>query len=258
MALWESEDQDAKVRYSASQLKHLLELASKGNADEVTADLVELVESGNAKSVFEAHDIRQKERQKEKWENLRAEKRAERQAAPMPERKYEVVLADPPWKYGFSKNENRRVENHYPTMTLEEIKAVDVPSEDYSILFLWSPSPKLTEALEVMEGWGYQYKTSMVWVKDKIGKGYYTRGKHEFLLIGNKGKHPIPEESDRFPSVIEAPRTEHSAKPHEVYEIIENLYPVASKVELFARGIPRLGWTFWGNEILETSVEEVA
>ncbi len=88
----------------------------------------------------------------------------------------------------------------------------------------------------------------MVWVKDKIGTGYYVRGKHELLLINTKGKIPPPIEENRFPSVLNAPRKEHSAKPDEVYEYIEIMYPNRKYLELFARN-QRENWTSWGLEI---------
>jgi N6-adenosine-specific RNA methylase IME4 len=88
----------------------------------------------------------------------------------------------------------------------------------------------------------------MVWVKDKIGNGYYVRGKHELLLIGMKGDIPTPEESNRPASVIEAARLEHSRKPEKVYEIIEKMYPNRSYLELSARSQYNEKWTTWGNE----------
>lgn len=115
-------------------------------------------------------------------------------------------------------------------------------------MFLWVTSPKLEEGLIVLNAWGFEYKTSMVWVKDKIGMGYYVRGRHEFLLIGTKGNPLKPEPENRFDSVIAAPRTEHSKKPSEVYERIEKMYPNGKYLELFARN-ERKNWKSWGNEV---------
>jgi len=168
---------------------------------------------------------------------------------PIPEGKFSIIYADPPWEYEFSNSNMRDIENHYPTLELEKIKEIKVPSDDNAILFLWTPAPKLEEALEVMKAWGFSYRTNIVWIKDKIGTGYYSRGKRELLLIGIKGEGigaPLPE--NRPKSVIFAERTEHSKKPDIFYEIIEKMYPKHSKIELFARN-KREGWEAWGNEI---------
>jgi N6-adenosine-specific RNA methylase IME4 len=134
-------------------------------------------------------------------------------------------------------------------MSLEEICSLNIQSitADKAILFLWVPNPKLVEALQVIESWGFTYLTNMVWVKDKIGMGYYSRQKHELLLIAKKGNYQTPEESTRPESVIFAPRTVHSKKPEIVYELIEKMYPSAKKIELFARA-KREGWNVWGAE----------
>ena len=168
---------------------------------------------------------------------------------PIPEGKFSIIYADPPWEYEFSNSNMRDIENHYPTLELEKIKVIKIPADDNAMLFLWTPAPKLEEALEVMKAWGFYYRTNIVWVKDKIGTGYYSRGKHELLLIGIKGEGigtPLPE--NRPESVILAERTEHSKKPDIFYEIIEKMYPKHSKIELFARN-KRDGWGAWGNEI---------
>jgi N6-adenosine-specific RNA methylase IME4 len=163
--------------------------------------------------------------------------------------KYTVIYADPPWKYDFAETDNRAIENHYPTMELEEICDLPVKQIAYddSVLFLWATSPKLQEAFAVLNAWGFEYRTSLVWVKDKIGMGYLARGQHEILLIAKRGALPAPEASARPASVVHAPRTSHSTKPVEFYEIIERMYPGMTKVELFSRAY-RVGWTAWGLE----------
>ena len=114
-------------------------------------------------------------------------------------------------------------------------------------MFLWASSPKLREALQVMEAWGFQYVTNAVWVKDKIGMGYYFRQEHELLLVGRKGQPPLSMPETRVSSVFKAPRTHHSAKPEAVHLALEAMYPKLPKLELFARQ-PREGWAVWGNE----------
>jgi N6-adenosine-specific RNA methylase IME4 len=165
------------------------------------------------------------------------------------DRRYPVILADPPWRYEQSPDDSRAVENHYPTMPLEEICALPVANlaTPIAILFLWATSPKLAEAQRVIEAWGFDYRTSLVWIKDKIGMGYWARGRHELLLVCRRGDFPTPPPEARPDSVIVAPRGEHSVKPSAAYEIIEAMYPSLPKVELFARAT-REGWAAWGNQ----------
>lgn len=168
--------------------------------------------------------------------------------------KHTIILADPPWRYehppmGAS---NRSIENNYPTMTLEEICALPVSeiANDDSVLFLWATAPKLVECMKVVEAWGFLYRTNLVWVKDKIGMGFYVRNQHELLLIAKRGELPPPLEDRRPSSVFDAPREEHSEKPEIVHDIIERMYPESrAKIELFARQ-ERAGWKTWGNQIL--------
>lgn len=158
-----------------------------------------------------------------------------------------VVLADPPWRYEHSKTDNRQIENQYPTMELAEICALRAPAATPSVLFLWATSPKLEEAMLVLRQWGFEYRSCAVWVKDKIGMGYWFRQQHELLLVGVRGDMPPPPPELRASSVIQAERGEHSAKPEEVHALIERAYPTLPKVEMFARK-PRDGWHVWGNQ----------
>jgi len=173
-------------------------------------------------------------------------------AAPWPVGRYGLIYADPAWKYSGPApgGDNRLVENHYPCMPLDEICALPVSdlAAENCVLFLWSTSPMLSNAMDVIRAWGFDYRTSLVWVKDKIGLGYYFRQRHEHLLLARRGNVRTPEPSTRRDSVLEAPRLAHSAKPHIVYEIIENMYPRLPKLELFARH-RREGWDAWGNQI---------
>jgi len=167
----------------------------------------------------------------------------------LPVGRYSVVYADPPWKYDFSRSDSRSIESHYPTMDVDEISSLKIPSAKDSVLFLWATSPKLREALNVINAWGFEYKTSMVWVKDKVGMGYYSRGQHELLLIGTKGDIGVPAPAKRRDSVIFAPVEGHSEKPRIIYEIIESIYPNRNYLELFARS-KREGWANWGLDMI--------
>jgi len=167
-------------------------------------------------------------------------------------KKYQIIYADPPWKYSFSKTNNRKIENQYPTMNQKELCALDIPSDDNAALYLWATAPKLIEALEVMNAWGFSYKTNAVWDKKKIGMGYWFRGQHELLLVGTKGKFSPPTQKDRTSSVFEFPRGIHSKKPDEIRNLIKKWFPDLQRVELFCR-FPSDGWDVWGNEIEPTA-----
>lgn len=169
-----------------------------------------------------------------------------RETPPLPDGEFNVILADPPWDYRVTLEGSP--EEHYPTMSSEEITSLKIPAAEDAILFLWSPNPKLDEALPVLEAWGFTYKTNMAWVKNRVGLGFYVRSKHELLLIGTRGKIGAPDESNRPNSVIEANSGAHSVKPQIVYELIEQMYPQGKYLELFARQ-KREGWIAWGNEI---------
>jgi N6-adenosine-specific RNA methylase IME4/transposase len=163
---------------------------------------------------------------------------------------YPVIYADPPWRYEHSRTDNRQIENHYPTMDLTQICALpvgEVAAPD-AVLFLWATSPKLAESMQVIDAWGFTYRTCMVWDKEVIGMGYYARQQHELLLIATRGNLPTPEPANRPPSVVRVRRpTEHSEKPTEFYALIESMYPEYARIELFARNA-RQGWAVWGNQ----------
>lgn len=162
---------------------------------------------------------------------------------------YDVILADPPWQYDFAPTESRAISNNYPTMGLDEIKAVEIPVAENAVLFLWATAPKLQEALEVMQSWGFIYKTNAIWDKEIIGMGYWFRGQHELLLVGTKGNFAPPAAEDRESSVYHEKRTQHSKKPMHYYELIEKAFPNKRYLELFARQKFNDLWAVWGNQI---------
>lgn len=171
--------------------------------------------------------------------------------AAWPQRRYPILLADPPWRYEHPSmgGGNRAIENHYPTMDLEEICALrvaDIAADD-ATLYLWATAPKLPECIQVLDAWGFEYRTHIVWAKDKIGMGYHARSQHELLLIAKRGSLPPPAVGDRISSIVYAERGEHSAKPEVFHDLIEGWYPDMPRIELFARE-PRAGWDAWGNQ----------
>lgn len=169
-----------------------------------------------------------------------------------PADKADLILADPPWQYDFAETDNRQIENQYPTASVEEIcEHVNAkwfpPLAENCVLYLWATAPKLREALRVMESWGFEYKSTAVWDKVKIGMGYWWRGQHEFLLVGTRGSMSPPEPSLRVPSVFREEREGHSVKPECVYQAIESMFPNALKCEVYQR-TRREGWKGYGNE----------
>lgn len=166
---------------------------------------------------------------------------------------YQIIYADPPWRYDFSPSKSRATENHYPTMPLEDIKNLKLPCGDNCILYLWTTAPKLEEAMEVMVVWGFKYRTCLAWDKEIIGMGRWFRNQHELLLVGLKGKMKTPLPAQRISSVYRERRTKHSKKPDFIRNEIKRWYPDIPKLEMFAREKTE-GWDVWGDEV-ESDIE---
>lgn len=171
------------------------------------------------------------------------------QTPPLPDGIYSLIYADPPWQYEFAESNTREIENNYPTMPLQDICGLPISAlaADDSVLLLWATSPKLQEAMQIIEAWGFTYRTCAVWDKEIIGMGYYWRQRHELLLLASRGSLPVPEPANRPDSIFVERRSKHSQKPALVYSMIERMYPTAAKIELFARN-EREGWDRWGNQ----------
>jgi len=163
-------------------------------------------------------------------------------------KKYSVIYADPPWRYDFSNTKNRKIENHYGTMSIEDICNIKIETERDCVLYLWATAPKLLEALSVIKAWGFEYKTQMIWDKEIIGMGYWFRGQHEILIVATKGNISPPEQGKRISSIYKEKRTRHSKKPDKIREYISEWFRDVNKIELFAREKTE-GWDVWGNEV---------
>jgi N6-adenosine-specific RNA methylase IME4 len=180
-----------------------------------------------------------------------------KKVAALPQGKYLVIYADPPWDY----NDKQAVKGeygtgtgaaagHYPSMKLSELKAMGVPdiAGKDSVLFLWVTAPLLPEGLELAAAWGFKYKASFVWDKVKHNMGHYNSVRHEFLLVCTKGSC-TPQVSKLFDSVQTIERSaKHSEKPEEFRKIIDTLYPNGQRIELFAR-TEADGWTRYGADV---------
>ena len=172
---------------------------------------------------------------------------------PLPAGTFRTVVADPPWQYGNAATRGA-AEDHYPTMAVEELCELpvgDVAGDD-AHLYLWVTNNFIREAFDVIDAWGFDYKTCLTWVKPQIGMGNYFRSVTEHILFGVCGG--LRTQARDIRNCIEAPRQKHSAKPHSFYELVEKASP-GPYLEMFARPGPdalfasRTGeWTYWGNE----------
>ena len=173
--------------------------------------------------------------------------------------KFSTILADPPWQFqnrtGKMAPEHKRL-SRYSTMSLQEIKDLPVESivNDTAHLYLWVPNALLPDGLQVMESWGFTYKTNLIWYKirkdggpDRRDVGFYFRNVTEVLLFGVRGKNVRTLQAGRSQeNIISSMKREHSRKPDEQYNLIESCSS-GPFIELFARG-PRKGWFVWGNQ----------
>lgn len=161
-------------------------------------------------------------------------------------RGFRTILADPPWDIG-QRDSKYGAARHYDVMTLERIKALPVANlaEDDAHLYLWVINGAIKEGIEVMEAWGFTYRSPLTWIKPRLGLGSYLRNQTEHLLLGTRGSAPV-----RFRGQgtwMYAPMQEHSHKPEEQYAVIERLSH-GPYLELFARR-RQPGWDAWGDEI---------
>jgi N6-adenosine-specific RNA methylase IME4 len=173
---------------------------------------------------------------------------------------FPLIYADPPWKFETysEKGLDRTADQHYPTLTDQEIinfridgKTVSEIAHRDAALFLWCTSSNLVRALAIMTGWGFIYKTSAIWDKQRTGTGLVFMNMHEHLLYGIRGEMRAPQYLP--PSIFRYPRGEHSAKPPQIRAEIEKMYPAfdtRTRLELFARAkVP--GWSVHGLEAFE-------
>jgi N6-adenosine-specific RNA methylase IME4 len=185
----------------------------------------------------------------------------------LPNKKYHIIYADPPWHYSDSQKRNGMgARGHYRLLKTPDICKIPVRdiSEDDSMLFIWGTWPCLPDCLSVIDAWGFSYKTiGFLWVKTKKhdqhtptarGTGFYTRPNTEFCLIGRRGRRIVSDCA--VSSVVMTPIARHSKKPPIVRKNIVRLCGDVSRIELFARPENMLidveyydGWDFWGNEV---------
>jgi site-specific DNA-methyltransferase (adenine-specific) len=196
------------------------------------------------KEVRKEQNIKNRERVREKYDTTKP---------PDVQKKYRIIYADPPWMYDKGKELSDKygdVQKHYPPMEIDDICNLPITElcEKDCVLFLWATAPKLPEALRVIDAWGFQYKTNIVWDKVKHNFGFYFSVRHELLLIAGRGSS-TPDAKELHDSVIEIERSnKHSEKPKYFRELIDKLYTNGNRIELFAREKID-NWDNWGNEL---------
>lgn len=169
---------------------------------------------------------------------------------PFPNKKYNVIYADPPWNIKKIKRKSRpnQIEMDYPTMSLDEIKELPVNNitKNNCVLFLWTTHAYLPKAFEVMKSWNFKYQRTITWDKRNGMCLFGFHHRTEFLLFGYKGKIEMYPKRKAFPTIIEAKSKRHSSKPQIFRDLISPFGDL--KIELFAREKTD-GWDVWGNEI---------
>lgn len=237
----------ARFGVSGKTVRRVERIMEQPNSEEIIAD----IRAGNSSISSAEKQIREAEKKAERQAAIEEAKAQPRSASYVDifatDNKYRVVYADPPWSYNDKQNTTRLggAEKHYGTMPLEDICAIKPPTEKDAVLFLWATSPLLREAFDVIDAWGFEYKTSFVWDKVAPGLGHYNSVRHELLMVCTKGSC-TPDVGTRPDSVVSIERTEHSAKPAYFRDLIDELYPIGRRVELFAREAHD-GWDVWGD-----------
>ena len=182
---------------------------------------------------------------------------------PLPYGEFDIIYADPPWDYrgqlqhaGEGSQDTGGAVRHYPTVTLDDLKTLNVASicAQDSLLFMWTTNPHLDQAIDLGKTWGFSWATvAFVWDKVRVNPGFYTMSQCELCLVFKRGKIPSPRGARNVRQLVTAKREGHSKKPDEVRLRIENMFPLLRKIELFARerggqGFTDHRWTKWGFE----------
>ena len=192
---------------------------------------------------------------------------------PLPDKRYDVIYADPPWDYGgkmqyekssmksvnigFEKNIFISAANFkYPTLKLKELKDLNVNAiaADDCLLFMWTTGPQFANSIELGIAWGFEYKTvAFVWDKQVHNPGRYTLSQTEFVLAFKKGRFPSPRGARNVRQLVSVHRGKHSEKPEQIIDGITRMFPQQKKIELFARK-NYIGWDNWGLEIPDQKI----
>jgi N6-adenosine-specific RNA methylase IME4 len=259
------EDNPIKEIEIIKPITAIKEVAKIANVSHDTIAKVKVIEQNAAPEIKEKlstgeisinqayKDIKKEEKKEERVNEIKQQIEAV-ESGELPELKgvFDIISFDPPWPYeGESKEittydpNGRRVANPYPEMSIEQIKLIEVPSSDNSVVFLWTTHKFINDAFDILKTWGFQYKATLVWDKEKMGMGAWLRMQCEFCLIGIKGK-PYWDNT-KYRDIIRESRREHSRKPDSFFEMVENI-TLGRKLEYFSRE-KRNGWEVFGNDI---------
>lgn len=164
---------------------------------------------------------------------------------PVIDKLFDCVVIDPPWHYDapYDPDFNRGTVD-YPTMTLEQIENIEIPAKEDAVIFLWVTQKYLHDGFHLLEHWGFDYKATITWDKDRMGVGRNIRLQCEFCLLGKRGNIKLRGNSIR--DILVAKRREHSRKPNEFYVIVDKIVE-GSKLDYFSRE-QRHGWESYGND----------
>lgn len=187
----------------------------------------------------------------------------------LPTEKFDVIYADPPWDYGgklqFDKSSKSADEIDlsksifissaafkYPTLKIKELMQIPIQdiAKDDCLLFMWTSNPHLAQSIELGKAWGFEYRTvAFVWDKKVHNPGQYTLSYCELCLVFKRGKIPRPRGVRNIKQLVSVKRGEHSEKPSEVRQGIEDMFPTQKRIELFARHRTP-NWSVWGLDVI--------
>ena len=237
------------------------ELVKAVEQDEIAVSLAAKIaeeDENTQRSILKSHNPQAEVKKLERAAKVADIAAKTKSAGPLPANQcFDIIYADPPWQnvvWSEETGHEKSPENHYNTMTLDDIKALPVQdvADDDAVLFLWTTANRAHRAMEVIDAWGFEYRTQIVWDKVNIGTGRWVRDRHELLYIAVRGKGlPAPAPGTQPESIILKKKGKHSAKPERFRELIDGYYPEVRKIELFARGTAPDGWEFWGDEARE-------
>jgi N6-adenosine-specific RNA methylase IME4 len=209
-------------------------------------ELWEKAKQGDVSISAAYKEVKKTEKKAERAAMIEEQKQAiESGGIELPEGVFEVIAMDPPWNYGREYDpDSSRVANPYPEMSQSDLLKLDAPFANDCVLFLWTTHAFIFDAKELLDAWGFEYKATLVWDKERMGMGSWLRMQCEFCLVAVKGKPAW--NNTKWRDIIKEPRREHSRKPDTFYELVEDV-TVGRRLEFFSRE-QRHGWASFGND----------
>lgn len=241
------EPSDNCPKVSQSQAAKILNISPKTiqrvrKVKQEAPELMPKLESGEMTAHEAVKIIKKDKRDREIQEQI---KEIEQNDFTPPTYNYDVIVIDPPWPYGTKYDPNgRRAANPYPEMSLDDIKAIEIPASDDCVLWLWTTHKFMRYSFDIIDTWGFRDVAIITWVKDRMGLGTHIRSQSEFCIMALKGK-PVINLTNQT-TVINGKLKEHSRKPDEFYDMVNSLC-VGYKLDYFSRE-QRKGWDQYGND----------